>query len=82
MAAKSMLGFKRLLNREGSLRCYTCCDTGPRFMRSHLMVLAPHLVALDDKQGILRTFLADLIIINLFMLVFFCLGGQLILRRG
>jgi hypothetical protein len=23
------------LSREGSLLCHTCCDTGPRFFRSH-----------------------------------------------
>ena len=23
------------LSREGSLSCHTCCDTGPRFFRSH-----------------------------------------------
>jgi hypothetical protein len=23
------------LRREGSLSCHTCCDTGPRFFRSH-----------------------------------------------
>ena len=23
------------LSREGSLSCHTCCDTGPRFIRSH-----------------------------------------------
>jgi hypothetical protein len=23
------------LSREGSLPCHTCCDTGPRFLRSH-----------------------------------------------
>jgi hypothetical protein len=23
------------LNRDGSLSCHTCCDTGPRFFRSH-----------------------------------------------
>jgi hypothetical protein len=23
------------LCREGSLSCYTCCNTGPRFLRSH-----------------------------------------------
>jgi hypothetical protein len=23
------------LSREGSLSCHTCCDTGPRFLRSH-----------------------------------------------
>jgi hypothetical protein len=25
----------RPLSREGSLSCHTCCDTGPRFFRSH-----------------------------------------------
>jgi hypothetical protein len=25
------------LSRGGSLSCYTCCDTGPRFIRSHLL---------------------------------------------
>ena len=24
------------LNREGSLSCHLCCNTGPRFLRSHL----------------------------------------------
>jgi hypothetical protein len=23
------------LSRDGPLSCYTCCDTGPRFFRSH-----------------------------------------------
>jgi hypothetical protein len=29
--------YARLLGgrREGSLLCHTCCDTGPRFFRSH-----------------------------------------------
>ena len=27
--------FLRLLSREGSLSCHTCCDTWPRYTRSH-----------------------------------------------
>ena len=23
------------MSREGSLSCHSCCDTGPRFLRSH-----------------------------------------------
>jgi hypothetical protein len=37
------------LSREGSLSCHTCCDTGPRFFRSH--PIGPPLVASYDTRG-------------------------------
>ena len=44
------LGFTAL-NKEGSLSCHTCCDTGPRFLRSHAKDrLDSHGVAWDTED--------------------------------
>jgi hypothetical protein len=44
-----------LLSREGSLSCHTCCDTGPRFFRSHPK--DRHIQSLFKTQkGMLRTY--------------------------
>ena len=39
------------LSREGSLSCRTCCDTGPRCIRSHLKV-RPVQSLLTTSQGL------------------------------
>lgn len=41
-----------ILEQEKYLLCHTCCDAGPRYLRPHPK---PHLVAFNDKQGVLRT---------------------------
>ena len=41
--------------RLDSSSCHTYCDTGPRFLRSHPKP-RPHLVALYQNQGALRTY--------------------------
>ena len=45
----------RSLCREGSLSCHSCCDTGPRFYRSHLKGPS-HLVSSYNKPRSLMTY--------------------------
>jgi hypothetical protein len=43
------------LSREGSLSCHTCCETGPRFFRSHPKDL-PIQLPLTTRMGMQRTY--------------------------
>jgi hypothetical protein len=52
------LGYARFsgpLSREGSLSCHICCDTGPRFFRSHLKD-RPIQPPLSTHKGIWRIY--------------------------